>query len=319
MKRLPKSLAAIAVAGALLLSACGGSAAPAASVDGSATSATSATSADAAATPADANQGQANSGNNDQAEFGLSEEEVAIKVETVESSIATCMSTAGFDYVAVDYATARIAMDSNSKPAGLSDAEFVAQYGYGISTLALGAGTQGESGLSSTNSQIRDSLPATDRIAWERALLGENTSQTFVVGLDSEDFSGVGGCTAVAVAEAFPSQDINAQYASYQDAQGDRVEQDVRVIEAYQLWSGCMRDAGYSYNNPNEAEADIAARLDDILNGQDLAALDATAATALKDLQGEELSIAAADKACAAQFVDAIRTTVEIELFGSAQ
>ncbi len=321
MKPLVTKLGAGALAAGLLLSACGGSSAPtAAPTTEMATSGNTTTSA-ASPTPADQGQGQGqgNTGNNDQAEFGLAEEEVAIRVEAVESAVATCMSAAGFDYVAVDYATSRMAMDSNSKPSGLSGAEFVAQYGYGISTLAVGAGTQGESGLSSTNTQIRDSLAATDRIAWERALLGENTSQTFVVGLDGEDFSGLGGCTAAAVGDAFPDQDINAQFASYQDAQGGRVDQDARVIEAYQLWSGCMRDAGHSYNNPNETETDIAGRLDAILGGQDVSLLDAAATTALKDLQGEEVSAAAADNACSAEFVDAVKTAVETELFGPGQ
>ena len=40
-------------------------------------------------------------------EFGLTKEELVRSIEAVESLIASCMSEAGFEYIAVDYNTVR--------------------------------------------------------------------------------------------------------------------------------------------------------------------------------------------------------------------
>ena len=252
------------------------------------------------------------------AEFGLTEEEIARRVDAAESLIATCMRDAGFEYIPVDYATARAAMDSNSRPSGLNADEFRAQFGYGVTTLFAGADSQAVMGAGEQNVRIRNSLSPADRVAYNRALYGENPTATFVVALDDENFSQTGGCTRAAVGQVFSPEELGPGFVNYQNAEGARVEQDPRVIAAYRDWASCMRQAGYSYSTSDEIKTDLANRLNAITGGADPATLASDAQAALTDLQGEELAIAAADHECSVKFVDPIKTQVETELLGPA-
>lgn len=264
------------------------------------------------------------SGNNGQdgqrgdSEFGLPEAEVTKRVDAVESLIATCMTDAGFEYIPVDYATVRKAMDSNSKPSGLNGDEFRTQFGYGITTQFAGADSQAVMGIGEQNIRIRNGLSTADLAAYKRALYGENPSATFVVSLDDENFSQTGGCTRAAVEQVFSADELGAGFVNYQNAEGARVEQDPRVIAATKDWATCMRDAGYSFNNSDEIKTDLANRLDAITGGAAPDTLAADAQAALTQLQGEELAIADADHQCNVQFVDPIKTQVEAELLGPA-
>ncbi len=249
-------------------------------------------------------------------EFGLKAETIVARVEAVESLIACCMNNAGFEYYPVDYATIRKAMDSNSKPSGLSSDEFRAQYGYGITTLYAGPDSQAVIGAGQQNLAYRDSLLPADRVAYDRTLYGENTEATFAVSLDSENFAPTGGCTRFAVAQVFAPDQLGASFVNYQNAAGVAIDQDPRIIAAYKDWAGCMRKKGYNYNHPDEIKADLATRLHDITGGSDPATLSADAQNALKQLQAEELALAATDHECSVQFVDAIKKQVETELLG---
>ncbi len=250
------------------------------------------------------------------AEFGLTGEEVARRVDAVESLVATCMTDAGFEYIPVDYATARAAMDGNSKASGLTNDEFRDRFGYGITTLFAGADSQTILGAGEENIRIRENLAAADRIAYMHVLYGENPSATFVVGLDEENFSNAGGCTATAVQQVFSTGELGVGFVNYQNEQAARIDQDSRVIAAYVDWADCMRKAGYNYNATSEIETDLASRLDTVTAGQAPDALPPDAQKALTELQGEELAIAVADHSCELNFVDAIKKQVETDLFG---
>ncbi len=273
---------------------------------------------------ADTTGQSANSGNNGQdgqrgdSEFGLPEAEVTKRVDAVESLIATCMTEAGFEYIPVDYATVRKAMDSNSKPSGLNADEFRTQFGYGITTQLAGADSQAVMGIGEQNIRIRNGLSTADLAAYNRALYGENHSATFVVSLDDENFSQTGGCTRTAIEQVFSPEELGPGFVNYQNAEGARVEQDPRVIATNKDWATCMRDAGYSYNNSDEIKTDLANRLDAITGGAAPDTLAADAQAALTQLQGEELAIADADHQCNVQVVDPIKTQVETELLGPA-
>lgn len=287
-------LSALTVGVAVMASACGGGTSPSGA----------------------AQDGNGQDGNNQgDSEFGLPEAEIVARVDAVEQSIATCMTEAGFEYVPVDYATARQAMDSDSKPSGLDPDQFRKEYGYGVTTLYGGADTQATLGLG-RNVAIRDGQPAEARVAWERELFGDNANQTFVVGLDNEDLSHTGGCTRQAVEENFSTAELGPGFVNYQNADGSRVDQDARVIAAYRDWDGCMREAGYTYDTSADIDADLATRLDAITAGAAVEDLDATAQQQLTDLQGEERAIASADFDCEQAHVSDIKKTVEAEILG---
>lgn len=253
-----------------------------------------------------------------QEEFGLTKTEIVRRVDATEGLIAQCMTAAGFEYVPVDYATARAAMDSNSKPSGLTGDEFRKQFGYGVTTLYAGPATQSTLSLGKRNAQYKAGLSTADRVAYDRTLYGENPNYTFVVALDREDFSQVGGCTRAAVQLIFSKEQVGASFVNYQNSAGSRVDADPRVIAAYKDWSSCIRQAGYAYNNPGEINADLVAKLDRVTGGAAPESLSAAAKAALTALQGEEKALAAVDHGCDLKYVADIKLKVETEILGPA-
>jgi hypothetical protein len=287
----------------LLLVACGGGSTP---------------QDQSANTPA-ASQGSATAQNSRPGaeEFGLTEEELVKSVEAVEALIATCMSEAGFEYVPVDYATVRKAMDADKTAPGLTTEEYAATYGYGISTQPPGgADSPAVIGLGEQNMQIFNSLSDADQVAYKHTLFGENTDATFAVTFEAEDFSETGGCTRTAVEQVFSPKEMGAAYYNPKDA---LVEQDPRVISAVAAWSDCMREAGFDFDSPEETEEDIKDRLDAILDGATPQELSAAGQGQLTQLQGEERAIAVADLECEIKFIEPAVRQVETELYGAPQ
>ncbi len=253
-----------------------------------------------------------------QDEFGLTEAEIVRRVDATEGLIAQCMTAAGFEYFPVDYATARKAMDSNSKPSALTGDQFRSQFGYGITTLYAGPTTQATLSVGRRNDAYKAGLSTADRVAYDRTLYGSNPNSTFVVALDQEDFSQVGGCTRAAVQLIFSKEEVGASFVNYQNSAGSRIDADPRVIAAYQDWSTCMRQAGYAYNNSSEIQADLVAKLDKVTGGAAPESLSAAAKTALTALQGEEKALAAVDHGCDLKYVADIKLKVETEILGPA-
>jgi hypothetical protein len=256
-------------------------------------------------------------------EFGLTKEELVRNIEAVEALIAKCMSAAGFDYLAVDYDTVRKGMTSDKALPGVTDEQFIAQYGYGISTLYTGQSPQlvdipiaAQIGLGEQNLQIFKSLAGADQVAYNLTLFGQNPDATFAVSLEAEDFSRTGGCTRTAVEQVFTQEQLSTTYVNPKDA---LIEQDPRMIAAVGQFSDCLREAGFNYNHPNEIEPDIKDRLDGITKDLPLEALSGEAQTALTELQGEERAVAAVASECEAEFIEPVAVQIERELYGGPQ
>lgn len=248
------------------------------------------------------------------AEFGMTESQLATAIDDVEAAIAACMSTAGFEYIPADVATVRAAMAAVGAAPGLTDADYIAQYGYGISTQFDNPAA--DLGLGSRNLAIIAGLSPTQQSAYRFTLLGEQQSATFAVSLDNEDFSQIGGCTGAAVDSTFDTTELSPSYVNPKDA---LVEQDPRVVAATRAWSECMRTNGYEYPRPSDAEADISDRLHRLLATQSPLELDASHQALLVELQGEEKAIARADYDCAIELLDPVIAQVETEVFGEPQ
>ncbi len=314
-------LLALGVVIGILVAACGGgSNSPDPSINTPAASQGSATS-QATNTPA-ASQGTATGQDSlpGTEEFGLSREGLVTSIEAVESLIAQCMSDAGFEYIAVDYDTVRKGMLADKTLPGVSDEDYIAQFGYGISTLYTGlapqladAATPAKIGLGEQNVRIFNSLSPADQVAYSRTLFGENTDATLAVALETEDFSRTGGCTRAAIDQVFTREQLSATYNNPLDA---LIEQDPRMIAALAEFADCVREAGFSYNHPNEIERDITNRLDAITGGAPPESLPADARAALTELQGEERAIAAVAIACEEDILDPVEAQVQRELFG---
>jgi hypothetical protein len=255
-------------------------------------------------------------------EFGMTQQELVASIEAVEGLIAACMSDAGFEYVPVDYLTVRQAMTSDKSAPGLSDEEYRAAFGYGISTQVENADAPPQQkgpnsvvqiGLGEQNVEIFKNMSESDQEAYNHSLFGENTDATFAYTLENEDFSETGGCTRAAIEQVFSSEQLSASYYNPGDA---LIEQDPRVIEAISDWSDCMREEGFDYNNPEEVESDIEDRLEAILDGADVESLSAEAQAVLNELQGEERAIAVRDLECEEEHIEPAVQQVEAELYG---
>ena len=234
----------------------------------------------------------------------MKETELVTAIEAVEALVASCMREAGFQYVAVDVVTTREAMDALGVIAGVTDEDFAAQFGFGISipfeettaSLVLG-----------TNVRIFEDLAGADQVGYIRTLVGEDDEAAFYARLEEEDFSPTGGCTRTAIEQVFDAEQLNPGYYNPVDA---LVEQDPRVLAAQELWADCMREEGFDYANSQVMEAEFEERLDAIGEGGP------GASEALTELQGEERAVAVLAFACEEEFVTEVAEAVEFEVTG---
>jgi hypothetical protein len=245
-------------------------------------------------------------------EFGLSMDQLASKVEKVEGLMGDCMTAAGFEYVPVDFARVKEGMDSDKSAPGLSDEQFIAQYGFGITTQYDHPGR--EIGLGEQNIAIYDALTPQEQVAYDHTLFGEDREATFAQSVEAEDFSKTGGCTRQAVEQTFTPAELTQAYINPADV---AISQDPRVVEALGKWSDCMRQKGYDYANPDDVEQDLHDRLDAVTHGADPRTLTGSDAAALAELQGEELALAPVSITCEEDTLEPVISKVEAEIFGA--
>jgi hypothetical protein len=254
-------------------------------------------------------------------EFGLTTRQLVQKVERVEASIARCMRAQGFRYVAVDYKTVRRGMSADKNIPGLSEEEFTEKYGFGLATLYTGQPPQvasgyspGKVGLGEQNIAIYKNLSPADRVAYNRALFGENAGATFAVGLETENFSRTGGCTRAAIEEVFDPEQLKSSYYNPLDAY---INNDPRMRAALREYAAEMRKAGFAYDHPDEVENDIRERLDAITDGGSipLEALSSDRRAALEKLQDYERRVAVKNLELQEEIFDPVEERIEKELF----
>jgi hypothetical protein len=254
-------------------------------------------------------------------EFGLTKKELVQAIERVESLIAECMREQGFEYVAADYRTVRRGMTADKSLPGMSEREFIARHGFGVSTLYTGTAPQladgyspGRVGLGERNIEIYKKLSPADQVAYNRALLGENTGATFAVALETEDFSRCGGCTRKAIEQVFNPEQMLATYYNPKSA---LINKDPRMKAALRKYAEEMRGAGFDYSHPDEVETDIRARLDAITGGATVPveAFTPEQQEAFKKLQDYERQVAVIAFRLQEEIFDPVEEQIEKELF----
>ena len=254
-------------------------------------------------------------------EFGLTRKQLFEAIEKVESLISTCMREQGFEYVAVDYNTVRKGMSADKKMPGMSEGEFIAKFGFGVSTTYTGEPPQlakgympGREGLGERNIQIFKKLPVANQVAYNRALFGENTGATFAVSLETENFSLTGGCTRKGISQVFKAEQMTATYYNPKDA---LINKDPRMKDALSKYQAEMRKAGYAYNHPDKVELDIRTRLAAMTMGGTIRVdqMTPTQRAALKELQGYELKVAVKNQQLLERVVEPVYEKIEGELF----
>jgi hypothetical protein len=256
-------------------------------------------------------------------EFGMTGEELFTNIEKVEAQISKCMNDAGFEYIAADFKTVRRGMTADKSLPGMSENQFINQYGFGIATLYTGLAPQlselptaAQIGLGAQNVQVFLSLSPTDQVAYSHTLFGEHPDATFSVALETEDFSRTGGCTRSAIEQFFTAEQMNATYINPFDV---LVDQDPRMIAANAKFADCLRAAGFDYSYEKEIEPDLRKKLDAITGGLPLEALSSDALAALKELQGYERALGSATISCESRYLDPVADQVERELYAGPQ
>jgi hypothetical protein len=248
------------------------------------------------------------------AEFGLTDAELNSRIDEAEASIADCMVAAGFDYVPVDAVTVREAMDADATLPGVSEEDYVAQYGFGITTvfedpvLVKGRGEQ--------NASTYAALTPADQTAYDRALFGGPGFVSLARALEDEDLSETGGCTLEAVKDLFDEDELNGSYVNPADEQ---IEEDSRMVAALEDWAECVQAEGFDYEHPDDITDELHERLDAILDGADPASLSGAAADALAELQGEERAVAVVAVECEEEHIIPVEEVVEAEIYGTPQ
>jgi hypothetical protein len=215
----------------------------------------------------------------------------------VENEIGVCMKAQGFEYVPADPFAQQQALTGKAR---LSDEDFIKEFGYGISTLFGRGNPQAD-----PNERIRAGLGAADRAAYDRALGGDNPGATFSEAIDSGDFSELGGCTKEATDKAFGGTALLTSLVGKLDELDERIVQDQRMVKAVEKWSVCMKDQGFSYEEPDAIDEDITRRFKAIAGSGTRPGATKPADSgvkvdqaALTNLQREEVKIANADAAC---------------------
>ncbi len=245
-------------------------------------------------------------------EFGLTEEEYAAHIESVQALIAECMAEAGFEYIPADVETVALAQSAVRVEPGFTREEYKKRWGFGVTTRFDNVVKEIE--LGPQNLRIIASLSEADRLAYERTLYGEDPDATFAFTFDEEDFSSTGGCTRKAVEQVFTPEQLKGTFVNPKDV---LVEEDPRIVEANANWVACMQDAGYSgYLDQDEIIEDFEQRLEELTEGEDPRTLTGAKAERLRQLQAEEIAISLADLDCQIKHLDSVFREVEIEVFG---
>ena len=245
-------------------------------------------------------------------EFQLTERELVTRIEAVEEEIAGCMAAAGFEYVALDADTVMDAMSGLGERPGASEEDYVAEFGYGVSTDFNNPGKAAVFG--DQNIRVFDDLSGAGQVAYLRGLLGEDTNATFAFGLEVEDLSATGGCTRTAVEAFFTPEELSPAYVNPIDV---KVQNDPRLIAAQGEWSDCMRKEGFDYESSENTDIDIQDRFDALAQGRDPEKLSGADLDALKELQALERALAVADLECFEEFVEEVEEEVESEVTGA--
>ena len=262
------------------------------------------------------------------APLGLDDAGTAVKQIRIEELVKACMKKAGFDYVPVDPNATKAAITGTS---GLTDEEYLRQFGYGISTVFEKVVEISQSATSpDPNVTYRNGLDPAGQAAFDKALAGGSglTVSGAVEAARAGELGGLGGCIEEATTAVFGDANVISALAKIEELD-TRAEADERLVRAREAWSVCMKERGFDFQDPNSVDGIILDRLAAIV-GPDAAkvlgeggtfsaqvfgaaALPAYDKAALAKLQADELATAQADFDCEEAHVVEVEDKVKAE------
>jgi len=188
-------------------------------------------------------------------QLGFDQSAIDARLSRAEARIRTCMKSQGFDYVPIDPVAQRAALLGTGN---LREQE--RQFGYFVSTLWGHGRPQAD-----PNQRIRASLGPSDRLAYDRALGGDNPQASFQDAFDTGDFTKLGGCRLQAIEAVFGGAQVLTEIQGKLDALDERIIADRRMVKATEKWTSCMAAAGYHYTDPDEIDVDLQKRLEGLV------------------------------------------------------
>ena len=212
-------------------------------------------------------------------------------------------------------------MSADKRLPGVSEEEFIGKYSFGVSTMYTGKPPQlseeyspAKVGLGERNVRIFRTLSPADRVAYNRALLGENTSATFAVGIETENFSRTDGCTRDAIKKVFKPEQLSVSYYNPKD---DLINKHPRMKAALRHYRREMRKAGFDYDHPDEVELDIRVRLAALTRGGTIPIerMSPKQKAGLRDLQDYERRVARKNYVLQLQIFDPVEESIQKELY----
>jgi hypothetical protein len=244
-------------------------------------------------------------------QVGLEGDAILEHQTRAETLIRGCMKAQGFDYVPVDPVAQQAALVGTRN---LSEDEFNQQFGYGITTLYGRASAQTD-----PNDKIREGLSEADRAAYDRALSGGNPDQTFVLAVDTGDFSQLGGCTKQATDRAFGGARLLQALQRKLDELDDSIAADQRMVHAQDAWRKCVEAAtGEQFEDAESIEDQITQRFERLVGsvvppGQIAPEGTQVDMSALRKLQQDEMDLFRKDRDCERKLIDPVETKVRQE------
>lgn len=209
---------------------------------------------------------------------------VALRNE-IEMKVVDCMAGHGLEYVARHADPGRPVLGQ-----GMTDAEFKSTYGYGIITAVL--------------DEARWNAEHPDEGADPDTLWGDFTDdvETYMILVDqcNEQIEAERGRPEPGLREALSASIEEA----WRPLEGDledlerRIESDDRIVTAWDEWSACLTEKGYSFDLEEDIDSYLMGRLSGEGVTEGTLILTDELERDLQPLVEEELAIAAADLAC---------------------
>ena len=191
----------------------------------------------------------------------------------IQEEIRQCMVSEGWEYTPyvpdVDFESFSGPFDED-----LTEEEFAAKYGFGISTMFLEQNDPGNfeeyDPTDDPNYVYRESLASAEQEAYDRALNG-----TFDFDESDIEYDDGGneiypeyepsGCMPLAYEEAYgggEQQAVWEELGSKYEELYERIEADPRVVEVRQQWNSCMRESSYEFADEREMYGEIEQRME---------------------------------------------------------
>jgi hypothetical protein len=216
----------------------------------------------------------------------------------IEEAVADCMTEQGFDYVPV-IAPSVTGDDFEWLP---DDRDWVAQYGYGISTSPYPSG-EGVDLDSDPNEEYAQSLSGSEQQAYYEALHGPSPDEEAMADGEVEYDWTTAGCYGEAQHDS--QSDEAAVFERYDElfeqigALYEQVEKAPELDEADATWSQCMTDEGRpGFDRQADAQASISEAYDDLWADVDESGADDIDQAASDELADIEIDLALTDLAC---------------------